>query len=57
MKGILPCVGCVGIVDIKLDISGASVHSSVVELTSLAIQPFHLPSSLINLAMFGLAEL
>ena len=48
MKGILPCVGCVGIVDAKLDRSGAGVHSSVVELTSLAILPFHYLSSLIN---------
>ena len=37
MKGILPCVGCVGIVDAKLDRSGAGVHRYVVELTSLAI--------------------
>ena len=42
------CVGCVGIMDAKLDRSGASVHSSVVELTSLAIHPFHYLSSLIN---------
>ena len=40
MKGIVPCVGCVGIVDSKLDRSSAGVHSSVVELTNLAILPF-----------------
>ena len=49
VKGILPCVGRVGIVDAKLDRSGADVHSSVVELTSLAILPFHCLGSLINL--------
>ena len=48
VKGILPCVGYVGIVDAKLDISSAGVHSSVVELTSLAILPPHRLSSLIN---------
>ena len=48
VKGILPCVGCVGIVDSKLDRSSAGVHSSVVELTNLAILPFHYLSSLIN---------
>ena len=48
MKGILPCVGYVGIVDSKLDRSSAGVHSSMVELTSLAIHPFHCLSSLTN---------
>ena len=48
MKGILLCVGFVGIVDANLDISGASVHSFVVDLTSLAILPFHCLSSLRN---------
>ena len=48
VKGILPCVGCVGIVDAKLDRSSAGVHSSVVELTSLEILPFHYLSSLTN---------
>ena len=48
MKGILPCVGGVGIVEAKLDRSCAGVHSSVVELTSLAILPFHCLSALIN---------
>ena len=48
MKGILPCVGCVGIVDANLDRSGAGIHSSVVDLTILAILSFHCLSSLIN---------
>ena len=48
MKEILPCVGCVGIVESKLDRSCIGVHSSVVELTSLAILPFHCLGSLIN---------
>ena len=48
VKGILPFVGCVGIVHSKLDRSGVGVHSSVVELTSLAVLPFHCLSSLIN---------
>ena len=48
VKGILPCVGCVGTVEAKLDRSCRGVHSSVVELTSLAIPPFHCLSSLIN---------
>ena len=34
MKGILPCVGCVGIMDVNLDRSCRGVHSSVVELTN-----------------------
>ena len=34
------------------DISCAGVHSSMFELTSLAIQPFHLLSSLINPNVF-----
>ena len=48
VKGILPCVGCVGIVEAKLDRSCRSVHSFVVELTILAILPFHYVSNLIN---------
>ena len=48
VKGILPCAGCVGIVEAKLDRYCAGFHSSVVELTSLAIIPFHFLSSLIN---------
>ena len=48
VKGILICVECVGIVDAKLDRSGAGVHSSMVELTSLEILPFHYLNSLIN---------
>ena len=48
VKGILSCVGCVGIVDTKLDRSCAGVHSSVVELTNLAILPFNCLSSQIN---------
>ena len=48
MKGILPFVGCVGIVDFKLDRYGAGVHSSVVDLTSLTILPFHFLNILIN---------
>ena len=48
LKGILHCVRCVGIVEAKLDISCVGVHSSVVELTSLAILPFHCLSILIN---------
>ena len=46
MKGILPYVGCVGIVEAKLDISCRGVSSSVVYLTSFAILPFL--SSLVN---------
>ena len=48
MKGILPCVECVGIMDAKLDRSGAGVHISMVELTRLAILPFHSLSGMIN---------
>ena len=48
VKKILPCVGCVGIVGVKLDRSCRGIHSSVVELTSVAILPFHCLSSLIN---------
>ena len=48
VKGILPCVGCVGIMEATLDRYFVGVHSSVVELTSLAILPFHYLSSLIN---------
>ena len=56
MKGILPYVGCVGIMEAKLDRSCVGVHSSVVEITSLAILPSHCLSSLINPTVFGLAE-
>ena len=49
VKGILPCVGCVCIVDAKLDISCAGICSFVVELTSLEIIPFHYLGSLIDL--------
>ena len=48
VKGILPCVGYVGIVDVKLNRSGVGFHRSVVELTSLVILPFHCLISLIN---------
>ena len=48
VKGILPCVGCVGIVEAKLDRSCAGFHSSVVDLTSLTILPFHYLRNLIN---------
>ena len=48
MKGILPCVGCVGIVEAKLDRSCAGIHSSVVELASLTSFPFHCLNSMIN---------
>ena len=45
---MLPCVGCVGIVDVRPDRSCEDVLSSVNELTSLAILPVHYLSSLIN---------
>ena len=48
MKGILSCVGCVGIVEAKLDRSCEGVLSSVDELTSLAVLLTHCLSSLIN---------
>ena len=48
VKGILPYVGCVGIVETKLDRYCRGIHSFVVEMTSLAILPFHCLSSLIN---------
>ena len=48
VKGILLCVGCVGIVEAKLNRSCAGLHSFVVDLTSLAILPFHWLSILIN---------
>ena len=48
VKGILPCVGCVSIVEEKLDIYCGGIHSSVVELTILAILPFYFLTSLIN---------
>ena len=41
VKGILPCVRCVDIVEDDIERSCADVHSFVVELTSLAIIPFH----------------
>ena len=47
-KGILPYVGCLGIVEAKLNRYCRGVHISVVELTSLTILSFPLPSSLIN---------
>ena len=40
-KGMLPCVGCVGIVDARTNRSCGGVPSSVNELTSLAILLFH----------------
>ena len=55
VKEILPCVGCVGIVEAKLDISCVGVHNYVVELTSLAILPFHCLSSLMCIWL-GLAK-
>ena len=48
VNGILPCVQFVGIVDEKLDRFCAGVHSSVFELTSLIILPFHFLTILIN---------
>ena len=51
VKRILPHVVCVGIVEAKLDRSCRGVQMSVVELTSLAILPFHCLSSLINPTM------
>ena len=48
VKGILPCVGCVGIVEDNLDRYWVGVNSSMVELIILAILPFHFLSSLIN---------
>ena len=48
VKGALPCVGCLGILEAKLDRSCTGVHSYVFELTSLAILHFHCLSSLIN---------
>ena len=38
-------LGGVGIVDSQVNISSVGVHSSVVELTSLAVLPFHFLSS------------
>ena len=40
-EGIIPCVGCVGIGKTKLDRYCRGIHSSVVELTSLAILPLY----------------
>ena len=40
-KGILPCVGCVGIVDARLDRSFGGLPSSMNELSSLEILRFH----------------
>ena len=48
VKGILPCVGCVGIVDAKLDRFGVGVYNFVLDLTRIAILPSHYLSSLIN---------
>ena len=48
VKGILHCVGCVGIVEAKLDSSCRGIHSYLVELTSFEILPFHRLSILIN---------
>ena len=48
MKGILLCVGCVGIVETKLDRSFRGVYSFVVELTSLTILPLHYLSILVK---------
>ena len=45
MKGILPSVGCVGIVEANIDRYCGGVHGFVVELTRLAILPFHCLSS------------
>ena len=47
-KGTLPCVGCVGNVDARLDRSCEGVLSSVDELTSLLVLPVHYLSILIN---------
>ena len=51
LKGILPCVGFVGIMEAKLDIYFRGVNSYVVEITSLEIPPFHCLRSLINPTM------
>ena len=48
VKGIIPCVGCVGIVEAKIDKYSRGFHSYMVELISLAILPFHCLSILIN---------
>ena len=48
MKGILPCVLHVGIVEAKLDIPYRGVHSSGLELSSLEFRPFHCLSNPIN---------
>ena len=48
MKGIIPYVGYVGIMEVKLDRYFVGVHVFVVELTSLAILPFHYLSNVIN---------
>ena len=45
---MLPCVGCVGIVDSRPDRSCGGVPRSVNDLTSLAILSFHCLSILIN---------
>ena len=47
-KGILPFVGCLGIVEANLDKYCLGVHSSMVELTILEILPFHCLNNLIN---------
>ena len=48
VKGILPCVGRIGIVEANIDSSCRGVHSSMVDLTSLEILPFYCLRSLIN---------
>ena len=48
MKRILPCVGCVGIVEAKLYRYCRGVHSSLVEHTNLAILHFYFLSNLIK---------
>ena len=48
VKGILPCVGCVGNLGTNLDISSRGIHSYVVELTILAIIPLHFLINIIN---------
>ena len=44
---MLPCVGCVDVLESQSK-SGAGVHISMVELTSLVVQAFPLFGSLIN---------
>ena len=47
-KGILPCVGCVGSGEARLDRSCEGVLGFVDELTSLAVLPTHSLGSLIK---------